>query len=116
MTVQEVPLKDATSVWITPAELIKYPTAWHDVADVHATPWRTLVVVTLLVGAASAHVEPFHVSIRAWPMPLPLVVEPTAWQEVVDLQDTAERLLLPLPLSALGITLHVVPFHDATRV
>ena len=61
------------------------------------------------------HEVPFHCS--ASPETRVFDVNPTAVQAVVDVHDTAERLLKSAPVgSGVGWTVHRLPSHVSTRV
>jgi hypothetical protein len=62
------------------------------------------------------HEVPFHCSASPETRVL-FDVNPTAVQAVVDVHDTAERLLESAPVgSGVGWTVHRLPSHASTRV
>jgi hypothetical protein len=100
----------SASVMLTPARLVKNPTAIHDLVDAHETPSSSLVVAPTGVGARRiVQLVPFQ---RAANMALPL--DPTAVHAVVDAHDTATNP----PPTGLGVRwiAQLVPFHRSARV
>jgi hypothetical protein len=98
------------SVW----KLGAPPTAVQKLADTHDTAVKPLLKGPGL--GTTDQVVPSHDSTRGYVFPLALAeYVPTAVQRLADTHDTADNLSV-LATFGLGITDHVLPFHDAIRV
>src|SRR5690242_2645132 len=74
------------------------PTAMHSVAVGHATPYRAAYDAPTGLGEErTAHLVPFHASIRVLALPSASAYTPTAMQDVVDGQSTAKSRLAVAP-------------------
>ena len=75
------------------SRLVKLPTAVHDVADAHDTPFSWVIVWCWLGVGWMVHVEPFQYSasvVRTTPDLVPSA-HPTAVHDPPDVQDTPVR-------------------------
>jgi hypothetical protein len=114
-TVQLLPFQDSINV----REKLPFgyePTAAHDVADTHHTPFNWFLPAPLFGLATSVQALPFQDSINVRETLLLLRYEPTALHDVDEAHDTLFSWLFLVPLLGLATAVHVLPFQDSTRV
>src|SRR5207245_2920397 len=108
---QAVPFQDSTRV-----PLPAWPTVVHELAETQDTPLRKFHTDLTFGLGTTDHLVPFQDSIRVL-LPLVLVMnEPTAWQELGEMQDTPERPSVLVPGVELGTIDQAVPFQDSISV
>jgi hypothetical protein len=107
-----VPFHVSASITLLEPEM-ESPTAVQTVADVHDTPFSSLLVTPTGLGVGwIAHLVPVQDAANVPSGPVP-----TAVHVVVDGHDTAFRVL-PVVTAGLGVDwmAHFVPFHASARV
>ncbi len=110
---QRIPFQSSTS-----GPESELPTAKQTFGRGHDTPFSELKVAPGGLGVATIlQLVPFQCSASvALPVPGPVVLEPTAMQDVADEQSTANRLLVEAPSTfGVGGTVHAADAADGAR-
>ena len=108
-TVHVLPFQDSTRLETVP-ELLTKPTAVHELAAAHDTPFMAFRL-DWLMGSWIFHLLPSHVSASGTVKP-GLPSSPTAMHAVAELHDTADSVLIRTPVFGVALMLHLPPLND----